>query len=179
MWILDHRDGERSELQVPLSTRVRDWEFWWRFSRKFYKTCRWTKSSVNSPKELWLMRWRRHIKNAIEFMEQSHTAAANALKELKKNTPVIPHGPFRLLLLALCQPVIKLWGCHIRQVKREAPEGHTILCMTLSPAASMNLPTSVKTFFSCSPRVPHENQTWHQLHPSTAQLRYSMCQRKS
>ena len=32
-----------------------------------------------------------HIENAIEFMEQSHTAAANALKELKKTTPVIPH----------------------------------------------------------------------------------------
>ena len=86
-----------------------------------------------------------HIENAIDFMEQSHTAAANALKELKKTTPVIPHGPFRLPLQALCQPVIKLWGCHIRQVKREAPEGHTILCMLLSPAASMNLPTSVKT----------------------------------
>ena len=49
-----------------------------------------------------------HIENAIEFMEQVHTAAANALKELKKTTPVIPHGPFRLLLQALCQPVIKL-----------------------------------------------------------------------
>ena len=49
-----------------------------------------------------------HIENAIEFMEQSHTAAANALKELKKTTPVIPHGPFRLLLQALCQLVIKL-----------------------------------------------------------------------
>ena len=49
-----------------------------------------------------------HIENAIEFMEQAHTAAANALKELKKTTPVTPHGPFRLLLQALCQPVIKL-----------------------------------------------------------------------
>ena len=49
-----------------------------------------------------------HIENAIEFMEQSHTAAANALKELKKTTPVIPCGPFRLLLQALCHPVIKL-----------------------------------------------------------------------
>ena len=49
-----------------------------------------------------------HIENAIEFMEQSHTAAANALKELKKTTPVIPHCPFRLLLQALCQLVIKL-----------------------------------------------------------------------
>ena len=39
-----------------------------------------------------------HIENAIEFMEQSHTAAANALKQLKKTTPVIPHGVFRLLL---------------------------------------------------------------------------------
>ena len=86
-----------------------------------------------------------HIENAIDFMEQSHTAAANALKELKKTTPVIPHGPFRLLLQALCQPVIKLWGHHIKQVKREAPEGHTILCMLPSPAASMDLPTSVKT----------------------------------
>ena len=85
------------------------------------------------------------IENAIEFMEQSHTAAANAMKELKKTTPVIPHGPFRLLLQALCQLVIKLWGHHIRQVKREAPEGHTISCMLLSPAASMNLPASVKT----------------------------------
>ena len=28
---------------------------------------------------------------------------------------------------------------------REAPEGCTILCMLLSPAASVNLPTSVKT----------------------------------
>ena len=44
---------------------------------------------------------RTHIENAIEFMEQLHTAAANALKELKKTTPVIPHGPFRLLLQAL------------------------------------------------------------------------------
>ena len=86
-----------------------------------------------------------HIENAIDFMEQLHTAAANALKELKKTTPVIPHGPFRLLLQALCQPVIKLQGHHIRQVKREAPEGHTILCMLLTPAASMNLPASVKT----------------------------------
>ena len=60
-----------------------------------------------------------NIENAIEFMEQSHTAAANALKELKKTTPVIPHGPFRLLLQALCQPVIKLQGHHIRQVKRK------------------------------------------------------------
>ena len=49
-----------------------------------------------------------HIENAIDFMEQLHTAAANALKELKKTTPVIPHGPFRLLLQALCQLVIKL-----------------------------------------------------------------------
>ena len=49
-----------------------------------------------------------HIENAIEFMEQSCTAAANALKELKKTTPVIPHDPFRLLLQALCQLVIKL-----------------------------------------------------------------------
>ena len=49
-----------------------------------------------------------HIENAIDFMEQSHTAAANALKELKKTTPVIPHGPFGILLQALCQPVIKL-----------------------------------------------------------------------
>ena len=86
-----------------------------------------------------------HIENAIDYMEQLHTAAANALKELKKTTPVIPHGPFRLLLQALCQPVIKLQGHHVRQVKREAPEGHTILCMLLSPTASVNLPTSVKT----------------------------------
>ena len=86
-----------------------------------------------------------HIENAIEFMEQLHTAAASALKELKKTNPVIPHGPFRLLLQALCQPVIKPQGHHVRQVKREAPEGHTILCMLPSPAASMNLPTSVKT----------------------------------
>ena len=86
-----------------------------------------------------------HIENAIEFMEQSHTAAANALKELKKTNPIIPHGPFRLLLQALCQPVIKLWGCCIRQVKKEALEGHTILCMLPSPTASVNLPTSVKT----------------------------------
>ena len=48
-----------------------------------------------------------HIENAIDFMEQSHTAAANALKELKKTTLVIPHGPFRLLLQSLCQLVIK------------------------------------------------------------------------
>ena len=41
-----------------------------------------------------------HIENAIDFMEQLHTAAANALKELKKTTPVIPHCPFRLLLQA-------------------------------------------------------------------------------
>ena len=88
---------------------------------------------------------KKHIGNAIEFMEQAHTAAANALKELKKTTPVIPHGSFRLLLQALCQPVIKLQGHHIRQVKREAPEGHTILCMLPSPTASVNLPTSVKT----------------------------------
>ena len=86
-----------------------------------------------------------HIENAIDFMEQSHTAAANALKELKKTTPVIPHGPFRLLLQALCQLVIKLWGHCIRKVKREAPEGHTILCMLLNRTASVNLPTSVKT----------------------------------
>ena len=70
-----------------------------------------------------------HIENAIEFMEQLHTAIANALKELKKTTAVIPHGPFRLLLQALYQLVIKLQGRHVRQVKREAPEGHTILCM--------------------------------------------------
>ena len=86
-----------------------------------------------------------HIENAIDFMEQSHTAAANALKELKKTTHVIPHGSFRLLLQALCQLVIKLRGRHIRQVKREAPEGRTILCMLPSPTASMNLLTSVKT----------------------------------
>ena len=49
-----------------------------------------------------------HIENAIDFMEQLHTGAANALKELKKTTPVIPCGPFRLLLQASCQPVIKL-----------------------------------------------------------------------
>ena len=49
-----------------------------------------------------------HIENAIEFMEQAQTAAGNALKELKKTTHVIPHGPFRLLLQAMCQPVIKL-----------------------------------------------------------------------
>ena len=86
-----------------------------------------------------------HIENDIEFMEQSHTATANALNELKKMTPVIPHGPFRLLLQALCQPVIKLQGHHIRQVKTKAPEGCTILCMLLSPTASVNLPTSVNT----------------------------------
>ena len=89
-----------------------------------------------------------HIENAIEFMEQSHTAAADALEELKKTPPVILRGPFRLLLQALCQPVIKLWGCHVRQVKREGPEGHTILCMLPSPTASVNLPTSVKTLAS-------------------------------
>ena len=97
------------------------------------------------PKGTLTNEMKMHIENAIEFMEQSHTAAANALKELKKTTPVIPHGPFRLLLQALCQLVIKLWGHHIRQVKREAPEGHTILCMLPSPTASMNLPASVKT----------------------------------
>ena len=100
-----------------------------------------------------------HIQNGIDFMEQSHTAAVNSLKELKKTTPVIPHGPFRLLLQALYQLVIKLWGHHVKQVKREAPEGHTILCMLPSPAASVNLPASVRT--SCSPHVPHENWTWH------------------
>ena len=120
------------------------------------------KSLVNSPKELacGTDEMKMHIENAIEFMEQLHTAAVNALKELKKTTPVIPHGPFRLLLQALCQPVIKLQGCHIRQVKREAPEGHTILCMLLSPAASMNLPASVKTHVAACHHVPHENWTW-------------------
>ena len=37
-----------------------------------------------------------HIKNAIEFMEQAHTNAAAALKELKKTTSTIPQGLFRL-----------------------------------------------------------------------------------
>ena len=97
------------------------------------------------PKGVLTNEMKMHIENTIEFMEQLHTAAANSLKELKKTTPVIPHGPFRLLLRALCQPVIKLWGHRIRQVKREAPEGCTILCMLPSPTASMNLPTSVKT----------------------------------
>ena len=41
--------------------------------------------------------------------------------------------------------VIKIQGHHVKQVKREAPEGCTILYMLPSPAASMNLPTSVKT----------------------------------
>ena len=103
------------------------------------------KSSVKSQKKLWPMRWRHTWKNAIEFMEQAHTAAGNALKELKKTTPVIPCGPFRLLLQVLCQLVIKLWGHHIRQVKKEAPEGCTILGMLPSPTAGMNLPASVKT----------------------------------
>ena len=102
-----------------------------------------------------------HIENAIEFMEQSQTAAANALKEPKKTTPVICPGPFRLLLQAMCQPVIKLWGHHIRQVKREAPEGHTILCMLLKPNSKHEF-TCICQDSSCSPCVPHENQTWHQ-----------------
>ena len=97
------------------------------------------------PEEALTDEMKMHIENAIEFMEQVNTAAANALKELKKTTPVIPHGPLRLPLQALCQPVIKLRGHHIRQVKKEAPEGHTILCMLPSPTASVNLPASVKT----------------------------------
>ena len=60
------------------------------------------------PEEVLTDEMKMHIENAIDYMEQLHRAAANALKELKKTTPVIPHGPFRLLLQALCQPVIKL-----------------------------------------------------------------------
>ena len=51
-----------------------------------------------------------HIKIAIEFMEQAHTATTSALKELKKTTSTIPQGPFWLLLQACVQPVIKLHG---------------------------------------------------------------------
>ena len=51
------------------------------------------------PKEALTDEMKMHIENAIEFMEQVHTAAANAF---------IPCGPFRLLLQALCQLVIKL-----------------------------------------------------------------------
>ena len=118
-----------------------------------------------------------HIENAIEFMEQLHTATANALKELKKTTPVIPHGPFRLLLQALCKLVIKLWGCCIRQVKREAPEGHTILCMLPSSTASMNLPASVKTLAAA---LMYLMKTELGINTSINNtVKYSMCQRKS
>ena len=51
-----------------------------------------------------------HIENAMEFMEQAHTAAATTLKELKRTMSTIPRGPFRLLLQACVQPVIKLHG---------------------------------------------------------------------
>ena len=91
------------------------------------------------PEEALTNEMKTHIENAIEFMEQSHTAAANVLNELKKTTPVILHGPFRLLLQALCQLVIKLQSRHVRQVKRKAPEGCTILCMLLSPNSKCEL----------------------------------------
>ena len=76
-----------------------------------------------------------HIINAIEFMEQAHTNAAAALKELKKTTSTIPQGPFQLLLQACVQPLIKLHGRCIRQVQHEPSEGHSLMCMLPSPAA--------------------------------------------
>ena len=101
-----------------------------------------------------------HIENAIEFMEQSHTAAANALKELKKTTPVIPHGPFRLLLQALCQLVIKLWGHHQASQERSTWRSHHLVHAT-EPSSKHEL-TRICQDSSCSPHVPHENWTWHQ-----------------
>ena len=80
-----------------------------------------------------------HIKNAMDFMEQAHTATATALKELKKTISTIPWGPFWLLLQACVQPVIKLCGQHIRQVEHEPSEGRSIMCMLPSPAACKNL----------------------------------------
>ena len=53
-----------------------------------------------------------HIENVMEFMEQAHTAATAALKELKKTMSTIPQGPFWLLLQACVQPIIKLCGRH-------------------------------------------------------------------
>ena len=86
-----------------------------------------------------------HIKNAMEFMEQAHTATATTLKELKKTTSTIPCGPFWLLLQACVQPVIKVRGQCIRQVEHEPSESHSLMCMLPSPAVCKNLAMPVQT----------------------------------
>ena len=65
---------------------------------------------ANFPEGTLTPEMQMHIKNVMEFMEQAHTAAAAALKELKKTMSTIPQGPFQLLLQACVQPVIKLRG---------------------------------------------------------------------
>ena len=86
-----------------------------------------------------------HIENAMQFMEQANTATTTTLKELKKTTSTIPQGPFKLLLQACVQPIIKLHGQHIRQVECEPSEGHSLMCMLPSPAACKNLAVQVQT----------------------------------
>ena len=78
-------------------------------------------------------------------MEWAHTATAATLKELKKTMSTIPRGPFWLLLQACVQPIIKLRGQHVRQVKLEPSEGHSIMCMLPSPAACKNLAVPLQT----------------------------------
>ena len=97
------------------------------------------------PEATWTPEMQMHIENAMEFMEQAHTAATAALKELKKTTSTIPPGPFWLLLQACVQPIIKLRGRCIRQVEREPSEGHSLMCMLPSPAACKNLAMPVQT----------------------------------
>ena len=80
----------------------------------------------------------------MDFMEQAHTAATTTLKELKKTMSTIPQGPFQLLLQACVQPIIKLHGRHVRQVKCEPSEGHSLMCMLPSLAACKNLAMPVQ-----------------------------------
>ena len=76
-------------------------------------------------------------------MEQAHTANTTALKELRKTTSTIPQGPFWLLLQACVQPIIKLHGGCVRQVKCEPSEGCSLMCMLPSPAACKHLAVPV------------------------------------
>ena len=56
---------------------------------------------------------RGRVTNCLDYMAQSHSAAAAALKEVEKLMSTIQAGAFRLLLQGLFQPVIKLKGQHV------------------------------------------------------------------
>ena len=100
------------------------------------------------PKDILTPDMRSNISYIIEYIEASHTEAAEAMQCMKKLVMTIPVGAFCLMLQAMVQPHIMIqgwWLCCVRSGKEEKHCTASLVDMVPDGQLSENLPNPVRT----------------------------------